>query len=137
MLVSPTYVPDLAHACLDLLIDDEQGLWHLANEGAITWADLARCAAEQAGLDPAGVEGVPVETLGLAARRPAYSVLGTERGALLPTLVEGLNRYFHDCSVPWIDPACPIQRPKRERRPSPERAVKKPASPGGKEATVR
>lgn len=31
--VSPTYVPDLVHACLDLLIDGESGLWHLANEG--------------------------------------------------------------------------------------------------------
>ena len=31
-MVSPTYVPDLVHASLDLLIDGEHGLWHLANE---------------------------------------------------------------------------------------------------------
>ncbi|RYD53963.1 MAG: SDR family oxidoreductase, partial [Sphingobacteriales bacterium] len=37
MIVSPTYVPHLVHAALDLLIDDECGIWHLANKGAISW----------------------------------------------------------------------------------------------------
>src|SRR3712207_8890966 len=40
-VVSPTYVPDLVNACLDLLIDEESGVWHLANSGALTWAELA------------------------------------------------------------------------------------------------
>jgi dTDP-4-dehydrorhamnose reductase len=31
IIVSPTYVPDLVNASLDLLIDSETGLWHLAN----------------------------------------------------------------------------------------------------------
>jgi dTDP-4-dehydrorhamnose reductase len=31
--ISPTYVPDLVKVCLDLLIDAESGLWHLANVG--------------------------------------------------------------------------------------------------------
>lgn len=26
--VSPTYIPDLVHICLDLLIEGEQGVWH-------------------------------------------------------------------------------------------------------------
>src|SRR5947209_16752139 len=37
-VVSPTYVPDLAGVCLDLLIDGERGLWHLSNQGALPWA---------------------------------------------------------------------------------------------------
>lgn len=32
--VAPTYIPDLVHACLDLLIDRERGIWHLANPAA-------------------------------------------------------------------------------------------------------
>ncbi|MEX0712941.1 MAG: sugar nucleotide-binding protein, partial [Pirellulales bacterium] len=44
-IVSPTYVPDLVHACLDLLIDAESGVWHLANQGETTWAGFARRAA--------------------------------------------------------------------------------------------
>jgi dTDP-4-dehydrorhamnose reductase len=34
VIVSPTYVPDLVNAALDLLIDDERGIWHLTNRGA-------------------------------------------------------------------------------------------------------
>lgn len=50
--VSPTFVPDLCHATLDLLIDGETGLWHLANDGEVSWFDFARRVAEGAGYDP-------------------------------------------------------------------------------------
>jgi dTDP-4-dehydrorhamnose reductase len=46
--VSPTYVPDLVHTCLDLAIDGEAGVWHLANVGATTWEELARRSAPSA-----------------------------------------------------------------------------------------
>jgi dTDP-4-dehydrorhamnose reductase len=49
--ISPTWVPDLCHVALDLLIDGETGLWHLANEGEVSWYDFARRVAEGAGLD--------------------------------------------------------------------------------------
>jgi dTDP-4-dehydrorhamnose reductase len=51
--VSPTFVPDLCHAALDLLIDGETGIWHLANDGEVSWFDFARRVAEGAGHDPA------------------------------------------------------------------------------------
>ena len=69
-MVSPTYVPDLVHASLDLLIDGERGLWHLANPGAITWAELARLAANLASLDASFIEARPTKELGLIAPRP-------------------------------------------------------------------
>jgi len=97
--ISPTYVPDLVHTSLDLLIDGECGVWHLANPGAIAWADLARLAAQQAGLDATRVYPVPTHTLGLAALRPPYSVLGSERGMLLPSLENAIARYFHECEL--------------------------------------
>ena len=50
--VSPTFVPDLCHAALDLLVDGETGLWHLANDGEVSWYDFARRVAEGAGFDP-------------------------------------------------------------------------------------
>jgi dTDP-4-dehydrorhamnose reductase len=96
-MVSPTYVPDLVHASLDLLIDGERGLWHLANPGAITWAELARLAANLASLDASFIEARPTKELGLIAPRPLYSVLGSERGAsLLPPLENALSRYLHE-----------------------------------------
>ena len=97
--ISPTYVPDLVHASLDLLIDGERGLWHLSNAGAITWADLARRAAEVAGMDAALIEGCSTKSLGLAAPRPVYSVLTSERGQLLPPLEDAISRYFKECET--------------------------------------
>lgn len=97
--VSPTYVPDLVHATLDLLIDGECGLWHLANPGAMTWADLARFAARQAGLDHTRVEACPTERLGFIAPRPVYSALGSERATLLPSLEQAIERYLQERKI--------------------------------------
>ena len=109
-VISPTYVPDLVNACLDLLIDDERGLWHLANDGALTWFDLARRVAELAGLDANSVEARTTAELQLAARRPLYSALGSERGLLLPTLEDALSRYLRDCEIKWAELAVDDKR---------------------------
>jgi len=94
--ISPTYVPDLVHTTLDLLVDEEKGLWHLANQGAITWADLAYETAERFGLDNAYINAVPLQDLNYPAKRPYYSVLGSEKGLLLPTLENALQRFFDE-----------------------------------------
>ena len=94
--VSPTYVPDLVHATLDLLIDGATGLWHLANTGDVSWADFARQAAAAAGYTEGLIEDCETASLALPAPRPAYSVLGTERGQMLPPLGEALQRFFLD-----------------------------------------
>ncbi|PYE53024.1 family 1 glycosylhydrolase [Deinococcus yavapaiensis] len=95
-VVSPTYVPDLVNASLDLLIDAEFGVWHLANEGALSWADFARVVAEQANLDSALVRGVATSELNLRAPRPAYTVLSSERGRIMPAFDSALHRFFRD-----------------------------------------
>lgn len=97
--VSPTYVPDLVHACLDLLIDGERGVWHLANAGAMTWAELARATAAHAGLDGSLVVPRPNEFFRLPARRPAAVILTSERGVLLPPLDCALSRYAAECGT--------------------------------------
>ncbi|MBD2091334.1 sugar nucleotide-binding protein [Microcoleus sp. FACHB-1515] len=95
-IVSPTYVPDLVNVSLDLLIDGECGLWHLANPGAIAWADLAREAATLAGLDSRRIRACPTKELNWVAPRPAYSALTSERGVLLPKLDRAIDRYLSD-----------------------------------------
>ncbi|HYF62096.1 MAG TPA: sugar nucleotide-binding protein [Herpetosiphonaceae bacterium] len=97
--VSPTYLPDLVQATLDLLLDGETGIWHLANQGGMTWATLARQVASMSGLDAAGIEGRPRARLDWPARRPGYSVLGSERGQLLPALDTALARYLPACAL--------------------------------------
>ncbi len=93
VIVSPTYVPDLANACLDLLIDGESGLWHLANKGAVSWVDLARQGAAIAGIDATSLVSRSCSDFALAARRPAFSALSTERSFDMPTLEHALVRY--------------------------------------------
>lgn len=94
--ISPTYVPHLVNAALDLLIDGEHGVWHLANGGATTWADFAALVAEMGGSNRAFVRGRPNASLRLAAQRPHFSALSSERGTLMPSLEQGLEHYFHE-----------------------------------------
>lgn len=94
---SPSYAPTLVDASLDLLIDDEAGLWHLACAGEASWAELARRAARGAGLDESLVRPLPLAELALPAPRPPYSALTSARGRLMPTLDEALDRYHAAC----------------------------------------
>ena len=94
--VTPSYVPDLVNATLDLLIDGANGVWHLANPDPITWADLARSAADLAGFDRTLVLGRPATSFGWRAPRPSYTPLVSERGCTLPPLAESLSRLFHE-----------------------------------------
>lgn len=93
--VSPTYVPDLVNACLDLVVDKERGIWHLTNSQPVTWAELALKASIMAGVDSSRLEARPSKDLGYVAVRPTYSALLSERGILLPALDDALSRYLH------------------------------------------
>jgi dTDP-4-dehydrorhamnose reductase len=83
IVVSPTYVPDLVNATMDLLIDGESGLWHLANGGTATWFDFACEAAEACGERRDLIRPVSARELGWPAARPPYSALASMRGDLM------------------------------------------------------
>jgi dTDP-4-dehydrorhamnose reductase len=93
LVISPTYVPDLVGAVLDLLLDGETGLRHLANPSAVSWADFARQVAGALDLDPGLVEGAPGASFGWPAVRPTFAALGTARGQLMPPLEDAIARY--------------------------------------------
>jgi dTDP-4-dehydrorhamnose reductase len=97
LIVSPTYVPDLVSATLDLLIDGECGVWHLANGGETSWAQFARRAAEAADLDAGLIIGKRASELGYRAPRPRYSALTSARGSLMPSLDDAIARYTAEC----------------------------------------
>lgn len=73
----PTFTDDLAPVILDLGADRVGGIWHVTNQGALSWFELAREVLLAAGLDPDRVE--PITTAELdpprPARRPANSML--------------------------------------------------------------
>ena len=99
-IVSPTYVPDLVHSSIDLLLDGEHGIWHLANRGEVSWSDLAKEAASRAGLSAAMLRPVTSDSISGGARHPRYSALGSERCVLLPTLDNALDRLFTESPFP-------------------------------------
>jgi dTDP-4-dehydrorhamnose reductase len=92
-IISPTYVPDLVNAALDLLIDGETGIWHLANQGAVSWGELARMAATCGGFDPDRV------VLHGTERIPTSRALASVRGEMMPPLASALDRFFKESEV--------------------------------------
>ena len=116
--ISPTYVPDLVHVCLDLLIDGESGIWHLANAGDVSWAELAARAAELAGIDASSLAPCTSARLGQVAARPRHGVLGSERAALMPPLDDALRRFLAERIdfVQAVPSASEAQRPRASQR---------------------
>ena len=99
----PTYTPHLAEAIIRLArlayeSDGARGIVHYADADECTWFDFASAIASESG---ASVEVVPVTTdeFPRPARRPAYSVLSTERYERLTGVApsnwrEGLSEYI-------------------------------------------
>lgn len=75
----PTYTPHLANAIIRLAQnDDARGIVHYADEDECSWYDFALAIVEELGADTK-VMPVSTEEFPRPARRPAYSVLSTER----------------------------------------------------------
>jgi len=88
---SPTYVGHLA-AATRAIVGLPFGIWHVAADGECTWAEFAQAIFEEAKLE---CRVIPISTaeLGRPARRPAYSVLRSEKpnAPRLPHWREGLR----------------------------------------------
>jgi len=73
----PTFADDLAVVVRRLVVDRRPGLFHVTNQGAVSWFEFARAVLTAAGLDPGRVSPVATADLRPArpAPRPANSVL--------------------------------------------------------------
>jgi dTDP-4-dehydrorhamnose reductase len=92
----PTWTGHLAPALVELAERrDDRGVHHLAGSGSCSWNELALEVFDRAGVDcrvlPATTDQFP-----RPARRPAFSVLGTERpdAPVLPAWQEGVAAYL-------------------------------------------
>jgi dTDP-4-dehydrorhamnose reductase len=92
-IITPTYVPDLCDAALDLLIDRERGLWHLSNQEALSWFEFGQRLAQALVADAGLVRQVLARNMGWRAHRPEYTALGSVHGALLPSLQSAIERF--------------------------------------------
>jgi dTDP-4-dehydrorhamnose reductase len=94
----PTYTPHLAAAVIRLVQQNARGIVHYADEDECTWFDFAAAIVEETGSNTQ-VQPVSTEEFPRPARRPAYSVLSTERyerltGVRPESWREGLTAYL-------------------------------------------
>jgi len=80
--ISPTYTRDAAVAIESCLQNGTQGVIHVVNRGSCTWFELAYAAIQNCGL-VADLNQATSSEFSTPARRPKYSVLGSERTAHL------------------------------------------------------
>ncbi|MDQ6904304.1 MAG: sugar nucleotide-binding protein, partial [Bacteroidota bacterium] len=99
IIMSPTYVPHLVEASLELLIDREHGIVHLSNESEHSWFQFALKIAAKAGFAEDFIIPVSASKMKLKATRPKYSALKSMRGKMLPSLDEAVNCFFNDCDI--------------------------------------
>jgi dTDP-4-dehydrorhamnose reductase len=90
---SPTFTGHLADALARLARTEDYGVHHLTASGSCSWFEFAREIFARAGSDTRA-EPCTTADFPRPAPRPAYSVLGSERGDRLPTWQEGLDAYL-------------------------------------------
>jgi dTDP-4-dehydrorhamnose reductase len=95
----PSFTADLAVGIRRLAAARVPGLFHMTNQGAVSWYEFVRSVLESAGHDPAKVRPIKTDELDppRPAPRPANSVLDNaalrQRGLeLLPDFHEPLAR---------------------------------------------
>jgi len=96
----PTYTGHLADALVRLLDGDDYGLHHIAAGGECSWFEFAVEIFDQAGVECRTLS-CSTDEFPRPARRPAYSVLGTERdyALYLPDWQDGLRSYLAERAV--------------------------------------
>ena len=95
---SPTYAGDLAKVILKILptIKNEQvAIYHFANSGNCSWSDFAKAIFKIKGME-VKVHPITTSQYPTLAKRPKYSVLGTDKilmgfGICIPTWRDSLD----------------------------------------------
>ncbi|MGH2764240.1 MAG: dTDP-4-dehydrorhamnose reductase [Thermoleophilaceae bacterium] len=89
----PTFTGHLAAALVELAATESYGIHHMAAAGRCSWFEFAREIFARAGVDTR-VQPCTTADFPRPAPRPAYSVLRSERGHVLPGWRDGLDAYL-------------------------------------------
>ena len=95
---SPTYTADLARVICDMIPTEKYGIYHVCNEGYMSWAGFARLIMAERGLR-CSVIPVPTSGYPTPARRPLNSRMSTRRlresgFGPMPTVEDALSRFM-------------------------------------------
>ena len=97
---SPTYSRDLARVICDVLPTEKYGIYHVRNEGYLSWYEFAKMIMEKTGLN-CRVIPVPSSEYPTPAKRPLNSRLDGSKLAEsgftpMPTVENALDRYLDE-----------------------------------------
>ena len=97
---SPTYTKDLARVICDMLPTEKYGIYHVRNEGYLSWCEFAQMIMDKTGL-PCRVQPVPSSEYPTPAKRPLNSRLDGSKLAEagfepMPTVENALDRYLEE-----------------------------------------
>ncbi len=95
---SPTYTVDLAKEVVDVIQSKKYGIYHITNEGYVSWANFAREIFRIKGIDM-DVKDVTTEEYNAKAKRPKNSRLDKTKlykcgFKKMPTWEDALKRYL-------------------------------------------
>lgn len=105
---TPTYAPHLAERLYQLAKIDLPGLYHVVNSGAgASFKEFIESGVEMAGLDPALVESISMDSLARPAARP-----GNSRLSCLLSEAIGLEEmpHWHDALREFVAPESLLTR---------------------------
>ncbi len=97
---SPTYSKDLARVICDMIPTEKYGIYHVRNEGFVSWYEFACMIMEKAGL-PCRVQPVLTSEYPTPAKRPLNSRLSAAKlddagFGPMPTVENALERYLRE-----------------------------------------
>jgi dTDP-4-dehydrorhamnose reductase len=97
-IVSPTYAGDLANATLKLLeLNSQAGVYHLVNEGCLSWYEFAKKIINLSGLRKR-ILPRKINIKDISIVRPKFSALANikakNKGIVLPSINDGLKEYL-------------------------------------------
>jgi len=94
IFMSPTYTYDAAKEIWNILLEGKPyGIYHVANKGFCSWYEFAVKILEIANIRT-DIEPVHHMEFEIKAKRPLWSVLGSEKGIELPSWVDALRRFI-------------------------------------------
>lgn len=85
---APTYAGSIAEATRTLVhtileqgevSDEQQGVYHFTCQGQTSWSDFAKALFTENGINKMKVNGIPSSEYPTPAKRPAYSVLNSDK----------------------------------------------------------
>jgi dTDP-4-dehydrorhamnose reductase len=91
-----TYAPDLAKASRELIESEfDYGVYHLSNEGAVTWFEACQELYKQTGVKTK-IKPVSPDTFPRPAKRPSFSVLKNTKFRKLRPYEQALREYLNN-----------------------------------------